>query len=245
METSIFERQIDSWGLGLDRVQIASLRSFGYMLHSYSEANVIGAKSYSAVMEDHVLDSLSCLLFQGFEGCNRLIDVGAGAGLPGIPLKIARPDLSLTLLEATSKKVRFAEKSIEELNLSDAVVVSGRAEEIGRRGRHRGGYDIATARALAPLSVVAEYCLPLVRVGGSVVAMKGNISPEEIDAGKAAARMLGARVSEVLRVPLLPQLRAKDRCLVVLEKTSRTPGRYPRRTGIPKKQPLGSELARN
>lgn len=242
---SVFEEQIDSWGLRLSESQVRDLRRFGEMLHSYSEANVIGAKTYAAVMQDHVLDSLSCLLYRGFDDCRTLIDVGAGAGLPGIPLKIARPEMALTLLEATAKKAKFISGSVTGLGISDAMVLNGRAEEIGLRTPHRGAYDIATARALAPLGVVVEYCVPLVRVEGSVVAMKGRLSQEELEAGRVAARLLGARISEVLPVPLLPGLRAEDRRLVVIEKVSRTPGKYPRRTGIPRKQPLGEGAGRN
>lgn len=236
----MFERQIGLWGLGLSGTQLTELRRFGGMLHSYSEANVVGAKTLPAVMEDHVLDSLSCLLFRRFDDCRRLVDVGSGAGLPGIPLKLARPDIALTVLESTAKKAVFVGDSVVELGIQGVTVVNERAEEVGRQGLHRDGYDIATARAVAPLSVVAEYCVPLVKTGGSVVAMKGRLSSEELEAGEEAARVLGARVSEVLPVPLLPELRAKDRCLVILEKVARTPGRYPRRTGMPKKQPLGN-----
>jgi 16S rRNA (guanine527-N7)-methyltransferase len=225
--------------LGLRDAQLVELHRYGGILHTYSEANVIGAKTLPVIIEDHVLDSLSCLLFGGFDGGRKVIDVGSGAGLPGIPLKLARPELSLTLLEATGKKAKFIRNAVDELGISGALVINERAEDVGRRGRHRGGYDIATARALAPLSVVAEYCVPLIRVGGHVVAMKGRLSPEELEAGEEAARILGARIAEVLPVPLLPQVRAKDRCLVVLEKMTQTPKQYPRRTGMPKKQPLG------
>lgn len=240
-----FERQIASWGISLGPLQLTELRRFGSMLHSYSESNVIGAKSLSAVMEDHVLDSLSCLLFGGLNSCRKLIDVGSGAGLPGIPLKLVRPEIEVDLVESTAKKVKFIRDSVAELELSGITSMNERAEEVGHRTPYRGTYDIATARALASLPVVAEYCVPLVRVGGSVVAMKGRLSPEELEAGEKAARLLGARVSNVLPVPLLPRLRAKDRCLVIIEKITETPERYPRRTGIPKKQPLGSRVGRN
>lgn len=245
VETVLFEEQIDSWGLKLERVQIEGLHRFGSMLHLYSDANIIGTKSFPRIMEDHILDSLSCLLFRGFDDCRRLIDAGSGAGLPGIPLKLARPDIELALLESSAKKVKFIHNSVAELGMSDVTVINERAEEAGQRKPYRGGYDIATARALAPLSVVAEYCVPLVALGGSVVAMKGRLSPEELEGGEKAARMLGARVSEVLPVPLLPQLRANDRCLVVIEKIAETPSRYPRKTGMPKKQPLGNGAGRN
>jgi 16S rRNA (guanine527-N7)-methyltransferase len=241
----LFEEQLAFWGVDLSQEQVQDLRRFASMLSSYTEANVIGTRSLQRIMEDHILDSLSCLLFRGFDDCSKLIDVGSGAGLPGIPLKLARPDIELALLESTAKKARFISESVAELGISGVEVVNARAEEAGRWAGHRATYDTATARALASLAVVAEYCVPFVRVGGRVVAMKGRISAAELGAGERAAAVLGARVSEVLPVPLLPQVRAQDRCLVVLEKVDETPRRYPRRTGAPRKQPLGGHARRN
>lgn len=234
----VFREQLALWGVELTEAQAAGLRRFAYLLSSYAEANVIGTRSLERILEDHILDSLSCLLFEGFEDGSRLIDVGAGAGLPGIPLKLARPCIALTLLESTAKKTRFINHAVVELGILGASVITGRAEEVARQEGHRGSYDVATARALASLAVVAEYCVPLTRVGGHVVAMKGRITAEELEAGETAADRLGARVAEVISVPLLPQIRARDRCLVVLEKVDETPERYPRRTGLPKKLPL-------
>ncbi len=209
------------------------------MLSGYEEANVIGTRVFERIMEDHVLDSLSCLLFTGFSRDCRVIDVGAGAGLPGIPLKLVSSQLDLYLLEATAKKATFIRSVINRMNLQDTNVLNLRAEELAQRADYRGKYDIATARALGSVSTVAEYCLPLVRVGGHVLAMKGNPPEAELSEGEHAIRLLGGRMSETIEVPLLEEVRARQRTLVIIEKVKETPRQYPRKPGQMKKHPLG------
>lgn len=215
------------------------MESFGRMLAAYDAANVIGTRSYDRIMEDHILDSLSCLLVPSFGKARRMVDVGTGAGFPGIPLKIARSDLSTVLVESISKKTTFMRKAVADLNLKGVEVLNGRAEDVGTDVSHRARYDVATTRAVSSLAVVAEYCVPLVRIGGQVVAMKGRITDDELEEGRRAAKHLGASIAEVIRVPLLAEVRAEERRLVLLEKVRESPKQYPRKPGVARKRPLG------
>lgn len=234
-----FIRQVRRWGIALTGDQIALLEHYGRLLEGYDLANVIGTRVYERIMEDHVLDSLSCLLVPSFDTARNMVDIGTGGGLPGIPLKIARPVLSASLVESTAKKTSFLKYVALELGLEGVEILNARAENVGKDPLHRASYDVATTRAVSSLAAVAEYCVPLVRVGGQVVAMKGRITTQELKEGTHAAELLGARVAKVLLVPLLAEVRAEERCLVVLEKIRETPARYPRKPGEARKHPLG------
>ena len=190
-------------------------------------------------MLEHVLDSLSCLLFEPVGEAELLADVGSGGGLPGLPIKLAAPRVAVTLIEATARKARFLRRAVEALAVDGVEVVNRRAEEVGRAREHRGVYDVTTARAVARLAVVAEYCVPLLRVGGHAVLMKGRLEGGEVSEGERAAEKLGAEVSEVIRVPRLPEIGEKHRSLVVVRKVGETPDGYPRSVGTPARKPLG------
>ena len=212
---------------------------FARLLGTYDQANVIGTREPGSILLDHILDSLSCFLFGPLVGAQRLADVGSGGGLPGIPIKIAQPTLQATLIESTGKKVRFLRHAVERLGLGGVEVLDGRVEEVAHARGYRETYDVVTARAVARLSVVAECCVPLLRVGGHVISMKARLQTEELSEGERAAQRLGAKVSEVLQVPHLPEIGSKERRLVILEKVRDTPGKYPRKVGVPAKKPLG------
>jgi 16S rRNA (guanine527-N7)-methyltransferase len=231
--------QAAAWGLRLDGTRLARLERFARFLGSYEEANVIGTREVQEILLDHVLDSLSCFLFEPLGLAERLADVGTGGGLPVVPIKIVAPRTEVTLVESVAKKARFLRRVIDELSLQDTTVLNARVEEVSRTEEHRGAYDIATARAVARLSVVAEYCVPLLRAGGHVVSMKGRLRDEELSEGEKAAEKLGAKVSTLIPVPRLPETGEKERCLVILEKVEDTPAEYPRKVGVPAKNPLG------
>ncbi len=169
-------------------------------------------------------------------GSPRLVDVGAGAGFPGIPLKIARPDLNLTLIEATAKKVAFLNEVIADLGLDETRAVHGRAEDLGQDQAYRESYHVATARAVATLPVLLEYVIPMLNVGGTALLPKGLEIDDELRSGKRAAVALGAEIVSADRLPV-----AGTR-LVVTVKVNRTPAAYPRRTGIPSRSPLGEGI---
>ena len=160
--------------------------------------------------------------------------------MPGVPLAISRPDLRVTLLEATERKVRFLDYTRKRLGLRNLDLIQGRVEDAGEKAAYRETFDLAVARALAELPVVVEYCAPLVRVGGEIVAMKGRLTEEELSRGVAASRELGLEIREVREVKYRAELPQKERRLVVFKKILATPERFPRRAGLAKKRPLGS-----
>jgi 16S rRNA (guanine527-N7)-methyltransferase len=163
----------------------------------------------------------------------RLVDVGAGAGFPGLPLKIVRPTLDVTLIDATAKKVAFINEVIDHLGLDTARAVQGRAEELGQDTSYRAQFNVATARAVAPLPVLLEYVIPFLRVGGTALLPKGLQIAEELRAGRRTAALLGAEIVSASELP------GDTTRLVVARKIAPTPADYPRRTGIPSRDPLG------
>ena len=162
----------------------------------------------------------------------RTIDLGAGAGFPGLPIKIAHPTLRLTLLESASKKTSFLKEVVERLALADVAVVTGRAESAARESDHREAYDLALARAVASLPVLVELALPFLRLGGVLAAPKGSRAAQEVAAAAPALRACGGRLLSAKRLPDSPLT------LVLVEKVAPTPSTYPRRPGIPAKRPL-------
>jgi 16S rRNA (guanine527-N7)-methyltransferase len=186
----------------------------------------------------HLVDSLTCLATLPFPPNARVIDVGSGAGLPGIPLAVVRPDLRVTLLESTRKKCRFLECAVTTLALVGIRVDCRRAEEAGRDPRLREAFDVAVSRAVAELAVVGELCLPFVRIGGSALAMKGPDVEEEMGRGGRACLVLGGRISGKREFTLATPEGPAERSIVTIEKVALTPQKYPRRAGIPAKRPL-------
>ena len=201
--------------------------------------NLTAITDWEGVLVRHFLDSLSCLKAlprKEMTAGARVIDVGTGAGFPGLALKIVCPGMRLTLLEATRKKVTFLEHIVRVLELEDVEVVHGRAETLGRDSSRRERYDWALARAVAEMPTLAEYLLPLVRVGGAALAQKGEGAAAEVQAAEAAIKTLGGRVRQLVPVELRGL--AETRYLVVVDKMAATPDKYPRRPGMPRKSPI-------
>ena len=188
------------------------------------------------IRSKHFLDSLTCMLVWRDRPPERLIDIGTGAGFPGIPLKIIMPRLQLTLVESVGKKLEFCRHMVEVLGLENVTCLQARAEELGLAREHREKYDWAVARAVANLPVLAEYLLPLVRVGGGMLAQKGETGPAEAHKADRAIHVLGGRIKQLIPV-LLPGV-TEERFLVVVDKVSATPPGYPRRVGLPAKRPI-------
>ena len=199
--------------------------------------NLTAITDREGVQIRHFLDSLSCLLAMGgdVQGQN-LIDIGSGAGFPGLPLKIVRPTLYLTLLEATGKKVDFLRHVVALLGLRDVTIIHARAEQIGQDPLHREAYDWVMARAVAAMPTLIEYLLPLCRLGGYCLAQKGEGAAAEVSLAEPAILLLGGRLNRLLSVEL-PGL-AETRHLVIIDKVACTPVKYPRRPGMPAKSPL-------
>ena len=236
---SLLDEQVAAWGLRLDHGRREHLLEYANLLASHDRANVIGTRDLDGILLSHVLDSLSCFLHEPLFRAGRLADVGSGGGLPGIPIKIMKPDLTATLVEATGKKASFLRYALDSLGLDGVEVANARVEDLGRARAYRGAYDIVTSRAVARLSVVAEYCVPLLESGGWAIAMKGRLEQDELSEGRRAVDTLGARVAGITKVPMLSEVGEKERNLVILEKFRETPARYPRRSGVVAKRPLG------
>jgi 16S rRNA (guanine527-N7)-methyltransferase len=239
--TEVFERQLSDWGLSIDAGTRKLLIDYALLLSDYDKANVIGTREPIEILHRHILDSLSCLRFAPLRAVGKVADIGSGGGLPGMPLAVVLPDAEVTLIESVGKKVDFLRYVTQELQLGNVRVVNSRIEEAAREEEHRGAYDVCTVRALARLSVVAEYSLPLLRRGGYVIAMKAKEDEEERAEGERASATLGGRLCEEITVPQASGVEQRDRRLVVLEKVGGTPDLYPRKTGTPAKSPLGRE----
>ena len=230
-------------GLTLSPRCLKAFQTYYEELIAWNERfNLTAITDYEQVQVRHFLDSLSCLLSDESLAMSlgrpstRVIDVGAGAGFPGLPLKIIYPQFRLTLLEATGKKTTFLDHVVGKLDLKDVTVIKARAEELGHDARHRERYDVALARAVAELSILVEYALPFCHRNGILVAQKGAEAQAEVTAAQQAIAILGGRLRRIVTVEL-PGL-AQPRSLVVIEKAALTPEKYPRRPGIPSKRPL-------
>jgi 16S rRNA (guanine527-N7)-methyltransferase len=198
--------------------------------------NLTAIRDPESIRTKHFLDSLSCILAWKAAPPHRLIDVGTGAGFPGIPLKILYPNLKLTLVESVGKKAGFCQHIVQVLGLEHVNVIQARAEELGQDPGHREKYDWAVARAVANLNVLSEYLIPFVRVGGTALAQKGESGPAEAQSAEGAMTILGGNLKELVKVNL-PGV-VEDRYLILMEKVAATPPKYPRKPGIPAKQPL-------
>ncbi|MFQ5946937.1 MAG: 16S rRNA (guanine(527)-N(7))-methyltransferase RsmG [Anaerolineae bacterium] len=227
-----------SWGMELGSAQLKAFDLYREWLLTWNRRlNLTRITEPAEVEVLHFLDSLSCLLvLDPLPAGTRLIDVGAGAGFPGIPLKIMVPGLELALLEATAKRSRFLEAVAEALGLSPVEVIQARAEEAGQHPDYRERYDVGVARAVGPLPVLLEYVLPLVLVGGAFIAQRGTEAEAEVASSGMALERLGGEVADIRPVRLPGAY--KIRHLVRVEKVTPTPARYPRRPGIPRKRPL-------
>lgn len=253
MSMEILKAGAKSLGLTLGAQQIARFEVYYRELEAWNKRfNLTAITGCEEIQRRHFVDSLTCLLafpsgassasipdevpLQWQAADLRCADVGTGAGFPGVPLKIVFPDMRLTLIEATAKKVAFLEHIVKALGLSQVEVLHARAEDVGRLPEHREQYDVVLARAVAHLAVLAEYCLPLCRLGGRFIAPKGEDAPEEIAASEEAIALLGGALvaAKPITLPDVPG----QRYLVVIDKIAKTPDRYPRRAGIPLKRPL-------
>lgn len=226
-------------GIQLTTSQMAALGEYERELLSWNERfNLTAIQELEMVRLKHFLDSLTCLIAMRQTPMDRVIDVGTGAGFPGLPLKIVCPFMTLTLVESVGKKAEFCEHIVQVLGLQGVEVIQERIEVLGHEKNHRESYDWALARAVAVLPVLAEYLLPLVRVGGSMLAMKGENAPAEVQTADYALQILGGHVQKLIPVTI-PGV-ADERYLVAIDKTHASPPKYPRRSGIPSKRPLGT-----
>lgn len=214
-------------GVELSDTQLAQLDAFASQLVETNKTlNLTRITEPEEIVTEHYLDSFTCLAAAKIKQGSRVIDIGTGAGFPGAPIKIARPDLDVTLLDSSGKKLSFINETLKSIGIEDAGLVHARAEEAGRDHEHREKYDVAFARALSEMKVVAELALPLVRVGGLLIAQKSEGADEEIEAARAIIGQLGGRIEKIVRVSI-PHTDIV-RQLVVVWKTKPTPQQFPR-----------------
>ena len=227
-------------GLSLSWEQVRQFEEYcREMLEWNQRVNLTAITGYEEIQIRHFLDSLT--IFSVFDTSRpyenlKLLDVGAGAGLPGIPLKIALPEIKLTLIESTGKKTEFLNYVVSELGLKDVKVITGRAEELAHNPDYRASFDIVISRAVASLTVLAELTLPFCPTGGTVIAPKKGDVRKEIEEALKAIDILGGSLREVRLVELDELI--DDRYLIIIDKVSPTPNKYPRRPGIPEKRPI-------
>ena len=227
-------------GLSLSNDQVRQFEAYYHEMMDWNQRiNLTAITGYEEVQVRHFLDSLTIFSVLGISRPHEhlnILDVGAGAGLPGIPLKIAVPEIKLTLVEATGKKARFLDRVINVLGLKNVEVVTGRAEVLAHNIDYRAGFNFVISRAVASLATLVELTLPFCHTGGTVIAPKKGDVGKEVEEALKAIDTLGGSLRGVRRVELDDLI--DDRYLVVIDKVSPTPDRYPRRPGIPEKRPI-------
>jgi len=225
------------FGIRLNAHQLEAFDWYAGELQAWNERfNLTSVTDRNQIDIKHFLDSLSCLTAMHPRPGERIVDIGTGAGFPGIPIRIACPQVNIVLVESIGKKAQFCQHVVDQLELTNVIVINSRAEQVGRNPEHRGSFDWALARAVAKLPTLLEYLIPLVKVGGGAIAQKGDTAPAEAQTAEVALEVLGGKLEEIIPVEL-PSV-TETRHLVVVRKTAATPQQYPRRAGVPGKRPL-------
>lgn len=230
-----FRNSMNSIGIELTNSQLNAFETYYDMLIDRNKVmNLTAITEFDEVMDKHFLDSVYLFRSIKLKADYKLIDIGTGAGFPGIPLKIVFPELKITLLDSLNKRVGFLNDVIDELNLNDIEAIHGRAEDIARDKTYRASYDIAVSRAVANLSTLSEYCLPFVKIGGKFVSYKSGDCADEVDNAKAAIHLLGGKINKIDEF----SYSNNSRSFIVIDKVMNTSNKYPRKAGLPSKKPL-------
>lgn len=234
---SLFCQTLNDWKIEYTNEQLDQFATYYEMLIERNKVmNLTAITDFDEVISKHFLDSIALCKYMSLNQSVRLLDLGTGAGFPGIPLKIMNPVLSVTLVDSLNKRVNFLNDVIEELKLDSICAIHGRAEELAANVNYREQFDYCVSRAVANLSSLSEYCLPFVSVGGSFISYKSGEIDDELDAAKKAIFVLGGSVKEVISF----QLDHTDfhRSFVIIDKAKKTPKAYPRKAGTPTKNPI-------
>ena len=233
----IFENKLNALGIILTDTQKEQFDKFYELLVEWNKVmNLTGITDYEEVNEKHFVDSVSLVKAINIEKVDTVIDIGTGAGFPGIPLKIAFPHLKVVLLDSLKKRINFLNAVINELGLKDIKTIHGRAEDYAKQAEHREQFDICVSRAVANLSTLSEYCIPYVKVGGMFIPYKSGEIDEEVQQAKKAIHILGGKLDEVIKFQL-PDTEI-NRSFVKINKIQNTTKKYPRKAGLPAKEPL-------
>ena len=233
--TEKFEKGLEELGISLSEKQIGQFLTYYEMLVEKNKVmNLTAITEFDDVIEKHFLDSLSLIKVCDLNRELSVMDMGTGAGFPGIPLKIAFPKLQVTLADSLNKRILFLQEVIDKLGLNGVEAIHARAEELGKNKSYREQYDLVVSRAVANLASLEEYCVPFVKIGGSFISYKSGEIEEEVANAKNATFLLGGKVKNVYKFDLYEQKRS----FVVIEKCKGTPKTYPRKAGTPTKTPL-------
>lgn len=234
---NVLTKKVKELSIVLNDKQIQQFEQYYNILVEWNKVmNLTAITKYEEVIEKHFLDSLTIVDAINMKKIETLIDVGTGAGFPGIPLKIAFPHLKVTLLDSLNKRIKFLNEVIDLLELDDIKTIHGRAEDYAKQAEYREQYDICVSRAVANLATLSEYCLPYVKVDGLFVPYKSGEIDEELKSSEKAVSILGGKVEEVVKF----QLPGTDigRSFVKIHKIKETKKKYPRKAGMPTKEPL-------
>ena len=233
----ILEKGCEKLGITLNDTQKNQfIQFYEYLVEKNKVMNLTGITEFQEVLVKHFLDSLACVKAVDMSKVNRIMDIGTGAGFPGVPLKIAFPHLEACLLDSLKKRVNFLEETFQLLKLENITAIHGRAEEFAKNKAYRETYDLCVSRAVSNLATLSEYCLPYVKTGGFFISYKSGTVQEEVEQAQKAVKILGGKIQDVVYFQL-PDSEIQ-RSLVVIEKIKATPGRYPRKAGTPLKEPL-------
>ena len=234
-DNSFFIQGLKEYGFDPTDEQIEKfIRYYDLIIEWNEKINLTAITEYKDVMIKHFLDSVSIIKAVDMSSVDSLIDIGTGAGFPGIPIKIMFPDIKITLLDSLKKRLNVLDLIIDELNLKDIYTIHGRAEDIARDPKHREKYDLCVSRAVANLSTLSELCIPFVKPNGKFVSYKSEKADEELEKAQNAIRLLGGKVTSTVSFELEDNIRT----LIVIDKTESTNKKYPRKAGTPGKEPL-------
>lgn len=231
------KRKASELGILLTEKQLDQFRKYYEMLIEKNKVmNLTAITEWDEVIDKHFIDSISLIKACDLSGDKYILDLGCGAGFPGIPLKIAFPNLKIVLLDSLNKRILFLKEVIEELGLSDIEALHGRAEDYARKPEYREQFDYCVSRAVANLTTLSEYCIPYVKEGGSFISYKSGKVKEEVKEVKTALFLLGGKMTDLISFQL-PETEM-ERDFVIIKKEKKTPKKYPRKAGLPGKEPL-------
>lgn len=230
-----FIEEVNEISIDLTEKQLEQFRIYYDMLVEKNKVmNLTGITEWEEVLEKHFLDSISLIRAVDLKQTLTVMDMGTGAGFPGIPLKIAFPNLKITLADSLNKRVLFLQEVIDALKLEDIEAIHGRAEDLARDIKYREKYDLSVSRAVANLSTLSEYCLPFVKIGGQFISYKSGEIEEEVSTSKSAVFLLGGKIKDTVKF----ELGESGRSFIIIDKVNGTPKTYPRKAGTPSKKPL-------
>lgn len=236
-DTTQFEKDLKSFGVSLSEKQIEQFLTYYEMLVEWNEfMNLTAITEYGDVLKKHFVDSISLIKAYDVSKNVKVIDIGTGAGFPGLALKIAYPNLQMTLLDSLNKRIKFLDEVIAKLGLTDIDTIHGRAEDFAKPDKLREKYDLCVSRAVANMSTLSEFCLPFVKVGGKFISYKSEKITEEMETAGKAISILGGKVEGQVEFTLPDSDIYRN--LFIIKKEKPTPGKYPRKAGLPAKEPL-------